>query len=70
MRAPDKRILRTQDAANYVGLARSTLEKMRSTGDGPPFIRLGGCAIGYDLRDLDAWLDGQRDQSSIDRSAS
>ena len=55
------RILRTPGAAGYVGLSPSTLEKKRLTGDGPAFIRLGGRAIGYDVRDLDAWLDGLRE---------
>ena len=55
-----RRILRTPDAAGYVGLAASTLEKMRLTGDGPEFIRLGGRAVGYDLKSLDAWLDARR----------
>ena len=44
-----RRILRTPEAAPYVGLAPATLEKMRVTGDGPRFIRLGGKAIGYDM---------------------
>ena len=56
-----KRILRTEPAAEYLGLAASTLEKKRVVGGGPRFIRLGGRAIGYDIRDLDAWLDRQRD---------
>ncbi len=55
-----RRILRTREAAEYLGLAESTVEKLRRRGGGPPFIRLGGRAIGYDLQDLDAWLDGQR----------
>ncbi len=55
-----QRILRTPNAAAYVGLSASTLEKLRLTGDGPAFIRLGGRAVGYDIRDLDAWLDDQR----------
>ena len=61
-----QRILRTPEAAEYIGLAASTLEKMRIGGEGPPFIRLGGRAVGYDIQDLDAWLDGQRtsDQAS------
>ncbi len=55
-----RRILRTHQAAEYVGLSPSTLEKKRLTGDGPRFIRLGGRAVGYDRADLDTWLDGQR----------
>ena len=55
-----RRILRTSQAAQYVGLSPSTLEKKRLTGGGPRFIRLGGRAVGYDIRDLDSWLDEQR----------
>ena len=55
-----KRIFRTPEAAEYVGLASATLEKLRLSKAGPRFIRLGGRAIGYDLADLDAWLDSQR----------
>ena len=54
------RILRTPGAAGYVGLSPSTLEKKRLSGGGPAFIRLGGRAVGYDVRDLDAWLEEQR----------
>ena len=64
-----KRILRTPEAAQYVGLSASTLEKKRPAGDGPRFVRLGGRAIGYDIKDLDAWLDGQREANAADPSA-
>lgn len=57
-----RRMLRTREAARYLGLASSTIEKMRGTGQGPRFIRMGR-AIAYDVRDLDLWLDGQRDQT-------
>lgn len=55
-----KRILRTPQAAEYVGLSPATLEKKRLIGGGPRFVRLGGRAVGYDIRDLDKWLDAQR----------
>lgn len=61
---PTKRILRTPAAAEYVGLSPSTLEKRRLLGDGPRFLRLGGRAVGYDVKDLDAWLDGHRESPS------
>jgi predicted DNA-binding transcriptional regulator AlpA len=32
-----KRVLRTPEAAEYVGLSASTLEKLRLTGNGPAF---------------------------------
>ena len=55
-----RRVLRTRQAATYLGVSPSTLEKMRSAGRGPRFLRLGGRAVGYDVRDLDAWLDDRR----------
>ena len=58
-----RRILRTPRAAEYLGVSRSMLEKMRPTDRGPKFLRLGGRAIGYDIRDLDAWLDERRADS-------
>ena len=61
-----RRILRTAGAAEYVGLASATLEKMRLNGGGPVFIRLGGRAVGYDIRDLDDWLDRQREATDDD----
>lgn len=61
-----KRILRTPEAAQYLGLAQSTLEKMRLDGSGPSFVRLGSRAVGYDLSMLDAWIDQQRRNSTSD----
>jgi predicted DNA-binding transcriptional regulator AlpA len=58
----DPRILRTPQAAVYIGLSASAMEKMRLSGAGPRFVRLGQKAIGYDVRDLDAWLDAQREK--------
>ena len=65
-----RRILRTPEAAEYIGLAVSTLEKMRLVGDGPEFVRLGGRAVGYDVRQLDGWIDARSTSSTSDRRAS
>jgi len=61
-----RRILRQRDAARYVALAESTLEKKRCDGTGPPFVRLGSRAIGYDVRDLDEWIEAQKRRSTSD----
>jgi predicted DNA-binding transcriptional regulator AlpA len=59
------RILRTPDAAHYLGLTASTLEKMRLSGRGPRFVRLGSRAVGYAIGDLDSFIDaGRRDSTS------
>jgi predicted DNA-binding transcriptional regulator AlpA len=64
-----RRILRTRHAAPYVGLAESTLEKMRVVGNGPPFVRLGARAVGYRPEDLDLWLE-RRQVSNTSASVS
>jgi len=59
--APDgTRYLRTQKAAEYVGLASSTLAKMRISGVGPKFIKAGARIVLYDVADLDLWLVTQK----------
>ena len=61
------RVLRTPDAARYLGLTASTLEKMRVLGNGPRFIRIGARAVGYAISDLDTFIDGRRRTSTSDR---
>ncbi|RUV07450.1 DNA-binding protein [Mesorhizobium sp. M1A.F.Ca.IN.020.03.2.1] len=55
--------LRTDGAARYVGLSVSTLEKLRLTGAGPEYIKLGRTVV-YKPEDLDAWIDGNRRKST------
>lgn len=51
---PATRRLRTREAAEYLGLSPSYLEKLRVTGGGPRFAAMGR-AISYAIADLDAW---------------
>ncbi len=46
--------IRTKQAAHYLGLSKSTLDKMRCFGGGPRFYKFGRAVI-YDVADLDAW---------------
>ncbi len=48
-------ILTTPQAARYLGLAVSTLNKWRCFGDGPKFLKLGR-AVRYRREDLDAFV--------------
>ena len=48
-------VLNTPDAAAYVRLSKPTLERLRLTGDGPSFLKLGR-AVRYRKADLDDWL--------------
>jgi predicted DNA-binding transcriptional regulator AlpA len=45
----------TEGASQHVGLAVSTLEKLRLSGGGPRFVRLGR-AVRYRVTDLEAYL--------------
>lgn len=58
-----RRMLRTDDAANYVGVSASTLNKLRLAGGGPEYIKLGKSVV-YDPADLDAWLASNRRSST------
>ena len=56
-----------RDAADYLGLSASTLNKLRVFGGGPVFLKLGR-RVAYDLADLDAWLKAKRRRSTSDSS--
>lgn len=56
--------LRTPDAAEYLGIGQSTLERKRIDGTGPVFRRLGGKIITYCIDDLDAWASEQVHRST------
>lgn len=50
---------RASDAATYVGIASSTLAKLRVFGGGPKYFKLGRRVV-YDRTDLDVWLADHR----------
>ena len=58
--------MRTPEASRYVALAESTLTKMRLTGHGPPFVKVGARAVAYRKADLDAWLQARVRRSTSD----
>ena len=48
---------RTPDAARYLGVSESLLEKLRIRGTGPRFHKIpGGATILYTRTDIDAWV--------------
>ena len=47
--------IRVKEAASYVGLSKSSLDKLRCFGGGPRFFKLGRAVI-YDVADLDVWV--------------
>lgn len=62
-----KKLLRTKEAANYLGVSSSFLAKKRLTGDGPVFVKLGRTVV-YSLDDLDAWFLSRKHLSTSEFS--
>ena len=54
-----KPVMNVQQAACYLGLAVSTLNKWRCYGDGPLFIKMGR-SVRYRLKDLNDYIEGRR----------
>lgn len=46
--------LNPRDLARRWSLSPRTLERWRWTGDGPPFLKVGG-RVAYRLQDIEAW---------------
>jgi excisionase family DNA binding protein len=61
-------MLSTEQAAEYCGVSPRTLEKHRSRGGGPVFVKLGGL-VRYKVEDLEAWIAGGRRRSTSDPGA-
>lgn len=60
-----RRMLRTPEAAAYCGSSASTFEKLRLSGGGPGYLKLGRRVV-YDPTDLDRWLAANRRVSTSD----
>ncbi|AZO72168.1 MAG: helix-turn-helix domain-containing protein [Mesorhizobium sp.] len=48
--------LRTTEAARYIGIAPSTLAKLRMRGQGPAYSKAGKRLVVYRTTDIDDWL--------------
>lgn len=53
-----KKMLRTPQAAEYLGIAAATLAKWRVFGGGPNYVKMGR-AVAYDLDVLHEWLEAR-----------
>jgi excisionase family DNA binding protein len=63
---PDRRMLRVAEAATFLGLSVSYLNKLRCNGGSPRYIKTGRAVL-YDPADLETWLAERRQQSTSDR---
>ncbi len=58
--------LNTKQAAEYVGLSPDTLHRLRVTGGGPLFARLGRSRVVYRVEDIDQWVEDRLCRSTSD----
>lgn len=63
METANQTLLKPEGAAERLGLSKSTLAKMRLSGEGPPYVKLGR-RVGYILADLDEWVQSKRHRST------
>ena len=66
--AHDLELLDTASAARALGLSPSTLNKWRTAGTGPAFVRMGA-AIRYRRADLAAFVAGRVVMSTAEAKA-
>jgi hypothetical protein len=60
------RRLHRKQAAEFLGVSLSWLDKARIRGLGPVFITMGGRVL-YDSRDLEAFIDSNRRSSTSEQ---
>jgi hypothetical protein len=61
-----RKMLPTAPAAEYCCSSASTFEKLRLTGGGPLYSKIGRRVV-YAVADLDAWLLANQRRSTSDR---
>ena len=63
------KMLRAEQVAAFTGLSASYLAKLRCTGEGPPFKKIGRAVI-YRQSDVEDWLESHsRTSTSVERGA-
>jgi len=63
-----KRRLSTKEAAEYLGISKSKLDKLRTYGGGCRYFKLDHRVV-YDVADLDAWVAERVRTSTSQNSA-
>jgi len=61
-------MLKVTEAADYLGVSKGFLDKLRITGGGPEFYKIGA-QVRYTPADLDAWLSERKRASTSEYAA-
>ena len=54
-----KRLMKTPEAAEFLGVSNAFLERDRWAGARIPYVRIGSRSIRYRLEDLEDYIDGK-----------
>lgn len=63
-------LLTTQEAADFLGVSTSFLERDRWAGARIPFVKIGARAVRYEAESLQAFIDSRRRRSTSEASES
>lgn len=63
--APAHRMYTSEEGDEYIRAGRGYLKQQRWLGKGPPYYKLGGRMVRYDVRDLDAHLAARRVEPGV-----
>ena len=55
-----------EQAAQYLGVKKQFLQRLRMTWEGPEFLKVSPRRILYAMEDLLRWLEAQRRRSTVD----
>jgi hypothetical protein len=64
----ENRLLKTKEAARFLGVSCAFLERDRWAGARIPFVKIGARAIRYELSDLETLIAEGRRQSTSTRT--
>lgn len=56
MSANQSIVVTEEEASQLLRLSARTLQRMRSDGSGPSFVRLAGRRVAYPVTDLETWV--------------
>ena len=61
---PNRKLLTVREAAAYLGVSKSWLDKQRLIGGFVPYVKIGRRRVGYDIADLDAATEKAKRRST------
>jgi predicted DNA-binding transcriptional regulator AlpA len=60
----DIRRVNVREAAAYIGISKSKMDKLRCYGGGPRYFKIGDRVV-YAITDLDAWLERHARENTL-----